>query len=75
MAAQLGVSSFRGTQLQFAQPGRRCQEGSFRLQIIALKPIQGKVVSTAMEKTAVVQVRKVVLIVKLLGSLQSTELH
>ena len=54
--AQLGVNSFRGTQLQIAQPFRRSQEGYSRLQIVALKPIQGKVVSVAMEKTAVVQV-------------------
>ena len=55
MAAQLGTSTFRGAQLQTAQPFTRCSTPG-RLQIVALKPIQGKVVSTSMTQTAVVQV-------------------
>lgn len=52
---QLGLSSFRGAQLQTPQPIRRAAD-QHRLQIVALKPIQGKVVSTSMAQTAVVQV-------------------
>jgi hypothetical protein len=53
---QFSLSTFHGARLHSACTTRR-NPAERSLQIIALKPIEGKVISTRMAKTAVVQVR------------------
>jgi len=52
---QLGLSTFHGARLQSACTVKRSLAQKFN--VIALQPIQGKVISTQMGKTAVVQVK------------------
>lgn len=56
IAMQLSLSTFHGARLQSACTTRRIPSDR-GLHVIALQPIQGKVISTQMGKTAVVQVR------------------
>lgn len=54
---QLNMNTFHGSQLQSRTLSQRPLNAQ-RLQIFALKPVQGKVVSASMQKTAVVQVQE-----------------